>query len=70
MYTYIFPEDITYGQGDIHLPLGWGNIPFEKIFSTLKLKKDILFNFELTHRYKKYYSQNVEKAKKLISLIK
>jgi len=70
MDTYIFPEDITYGQGDIHLPLGWGNIPFEKIFSTLKLKKDIFFNFELTHRYKKYYSQNVEKAKKLISLIK
>ena len=70
MYTYIFPEDITYGQGDIHLPLGWGDIPFKKIFSTLKLKKDIFFNFELTHRYKKYYSQNVEKAKKLISLIK
>ena len=70
MDTYIFPEDITYGQGDIHLPLGWGDIPFEKIFSSLKIKKDIFFNFELTHRYKKYYSQNIEKAKKLISLIK
>jgi len=70
METYIFPEDITYGQGDIHLPLGWGDIPFEKIFSSLNLKKDIFFNFELTHRYKKYYSQNIEKAKKLISLIK
>ena len=69
MYTYIFPEDITYGQGDIHLPLGWGDIPFKKIFSTLKLKKDIFFNFELTHRYKKYYSQNIEIAKKLISFI-
>jgi len=70
METYIFPEDITYGQGDIHLPLGWGDIPFEKIFSSLNLKKDIFFNFELTHRYKKYYSQNIEKAKKLIALIK
>ena len=70
MDTYIFPEDITYGQGDIHLPLGWGDIPFDKIFSTLSLKKDIFFNFELTHRYKKYYSQNIEKAKKLISLMK
>ena len=70
MYTYIFPEDITYGQGDIHLPLGWGDIPFEKIFSSLNIKKDIFFNFELTHRYKKYYSQNVKIAKKLIALIK
>ncbi len=70
MDTYIFPEDITYGQGDIHLPLGWGDIPFEKIFSTLNLKKDIFFNFELTQRYKKYYSQNIEKAKELISLMK
>jgi sugar phosphate isomerase/epimerase len=69
MDTYIFPEDITYGQGDIHLPLGWGDIPFEIIFSTLNIKKDIFFNFELTHRYKKYYSQNIKKAKKLITLI-
>ena len=70
MYTYIFAEDITYGQGDIHLPLGWGDIPFDKIFSSGAFNKDIFFNFELSQRYKKYYSQNVEKAKKLISLVK
>ena len=70
MYTYIFAEDITYGQGDIHLPLGWGDIPFDEIFSSCALKKDIFFNFELSRRYEKYYSQNVEKAKKLISLVK
>ena len=46
------------------------NKSFVNIFSTLSLKKDIFFNFELTHRYKKYYSQNIEKAKKLISLMK
>ena len=70
MYTYIFAEDITYGQGDIHLPLGWGNIPFNEIFSACAFKKDIFFNFELSRRYEKYYSQNVKKAKKLISLVK
>ena len=69
MYTYIFAEDITYGQGDIHLPLGWGNIPFDEIFSACAFKKDIFFNFELSRRYEKYYSQNVKKAKKLISLV-
>ena len=41
----------------------------ETIFSTLNIKKDIFFNFELNHRYKKYYSQNIKKAKKLIALI-
>jgi len=70
MYTYIFAEDITYGQGDIHLPLGWGDIPFDKIFSSGAFNKNIFFNFELSQRYKKYYSLNIEKAKKLISLVK
>ena len=69
METYIFPEDITYGQGDIHLPLGWGNLPFDKIFSSLDLSKDIYFNFELGLRYEKYYQKNIESAKQLISKI-
>lgn len=70
MYTYMHSEDVTYGQGDIHLPLGWGNIPFEKIFSKFSFSPDIFLNFELADRYKRYYQSSYEAAKKLILLMK
>ena len=70
MDTYMHSEDVTYGQGDIHLPLGWGDIPFEKIFSTFSFSSDIFLNFELSERYKRYYESSYESAKKLISLMK
>ena len=70
MDTYMHSEDVTYGQGDIHLPLGWGDIPFEKIFSTFLFSSDIFLNFELSDRYKRYYKSSYETAKKLILLMK
>jgi len=70
MDTYMHSEDVTYGQGDIHLPLGWGDIPFQKIFSTFSFSSDIFLNFELSTRYKRYYQSNYEYAKKLILLMK
>ena len=70
MDTYMHSEDVTYGQGDIHLPLGWGNIPFEKIFSKFSFSPDIFLNFELSDRYKRYYQSSYETAKKLILLMK
>jgi len=70
MDTYMHSEDVTYGQGDIHLPLGWGDIPFDKIFSTFSFSSDIFLNFELSERYKRYYQSSYESAKKLISLMK
>jgi len=69
MDTYMHSEDVTYGQGDIHLPLGWGDIPFEKIFSTLSFDSNIFLNFELSDRYKRYYQSSYETAKKLILLM-
>ena len=70
MYTYMHSEDVTYGQGDIHLPLGWGDIPFEKIFTNLKFSSDTFLNFELSNRYKKYFQQSYDYAKNLISIMK
>ena len=68
MDTYMHSEDVTYGQGDIHLPLGWGDIPFEKIFSSIIFNNDIFLNFELSRRYERYFKSNLEIAKKLILL--
>tara|TARA_B100001123_G_C15300694_1_gene1020918 strand:- start:501 stop:1397 length:897 start_codon:yes stop_codon:yes gene_type:complete len=70
IWTYIEAENTSYGQGDLHLPLGWGDIPFEKIFSEIKFPENLNLNFELPARYIKYFIENIEKAKKLIELQK
>tara|TARA_B100000965_G_C19585840_1_gene755719 strand:- start:703 stop:1596 length:894 start_codon:yes stop_codon:yes gene_type:complete len=68
MWTYIKAENTSYGQGDLHLPLGWGDIPFEKIFGEIQFPQNLNLNFELPERYLKYFVENLEKAKKLLTL--
>ena len=70
MNTHIHSEDVTYGQGDIHLPLGWGSIPFEKIFSTFSFSPNIFLNFELSKRYQEYFKSSFDTANNLIKLMK
>ncbi|MCL2124870.1 MAG: sugar phosphate isomerase/epimerase [Oscillospiraceae bacterium] len=47
---------IVTGGGDIHLPLGWGNLP---IIDALALTKDYegIINLEIEQRFKEYYGQ-------------
>ena len=66
IWTYISAEDTSYGQGDLHLPLGWGDIPFDKIFSEVEFPKNINLNFELPLRYEKYFKENIEKAREIL----
>tara|TARA_Y100000590_G_C15668096_1_gene995246 strand:+ start:967 stop:1851 length:885 start_codon:yes stop_codon:yes gene_type:complete len=69
IWTYVPAEDTSYGQGDLHLPLGWGDIPFDKIFDELNFPKNINLNFELPLRYEKYFKENITKARLLLEKI-
>ena len=69
IWTYIEAESTSYGQGDLHLPIGWGDIPFNKIFDEVNFPNDINLNFELPMRYKKYYEENFAKAGELLEKI-
>lgn len=40
-------ERIAYGLGDLHLPLGWGSIPWNAIFSELNFPKSPVLMLEL-----------------------
>ena len=68
MWTYEESENTSYGIGDLHLPLGWGDIPFEKIFTELKFPEKLNLNFELPERYIKYFIDNIKEARRLINL--
>jgi sugar phosphate isomerase/epimerase len=66
IWTYIDAENTSYGQGDLHLPLGWGDIPFDKIFEEVEFPDNINLNFELPIRYEKYYKESIAKARMLL----
>ena len=69
MPTFYKSEAVSYGLGDIHLPLGWGNIPFDEVFDELQFPKNTNFNFELLRNHYPYFEENIKRAKELIKKI-
>jgi sugar phosphate isomerase/epimerase len=50
-YPALSYQDLyNYGIDDLHLPIGWGNIPFKQIFSTLDIPS-VIFMLELKPRF-------------------
>jgi sugar phosphate isomerase/epimerase len=56
---------IQFGIGDLHMPLGWGEIPYNKIFRLLNNYDGVLC-LELKPRYKKFYKYSLQRVKELI----
>lgn len=44
-------EQMAFGIGDLHMPLGWGDLPFDRLARTCAFPKDALFNIELNPRH-------------------
>src|SRR5690606_21167422 len=48
---FYYPQDgVTMGYGDLHLPLGWGDIKWEEIFSELTFLPDTGLLMEIPNR--------------------
>lgn len=44
-------ERLAYGHGDLHLPVGWGDIPWDAVLAECVFPEGVLFNIELKDRY-------------------
>lgn len=44
-------ERLAYGHGDLHLPVGWGDIPWDALLDACTFPAGVLFNIELNLRY-------------------
>ncbi|WP_075218152.1 sugar phosphate isomerase/epimerase family protein [Mongoliimonas terrestris] len=44
-------ERLAYGHGDLHLPVGWGDIPWDDLVRTCRFPEGVVFNIELKDRY-------------------
>jgi sugar phosphate isomerase/epimerase len=51
IWMYTEGERMAYGHGDLHLPVGWGDIPWDRIVAECEFPEGVLFNIELQSRY-------------------
>jgi sugar phosphate isomerase/epimerase len=49
--TWSPSEKLAFGHGDLHLPVGWGDIPWEALMADCVFPDGVIFNIELTARY-------------------
>jgi sugar phosphate isomerase/epimerase len=49
--TYARSERVAYGLGDLHLPLGWGNLPWGEMMTRFDFEPGVIFNLELPVPY-------------------
>ena len=51
IYMYTTGERLAYGHGDLHLPVGWGSVPWDSLLAACTFPQCVVFNIELDHRY-------------------
>ncbi|MCA3555623.1 sugar phosphate isomerase/epimerase [Aestuariivirga sp.] len=44
-------ERLAFGHGDLHLPVGWGDIPWADLMAACAFPQGVVFNIELKQRY-------------------
>ncbi|MEK8129448.1 sugar phosphate isomerase/epimerase [Paenibacillus filicis] len=61
-----YMSNLPYGYGDLHLPIGWGSIPYPEVFDWLRSYEGIV-NMEIEFRFYPHFQECVEEMKKLLS---
>ena len=56
---YTLGEELAFGEGDLHLPLHWGDIPWDRL-ATLDYPEDPLFMIELNPKFWREGQQMVD----------
>lgn len=51
IWMYTEGERLAYGHGDLHLPVGWGDMPWQALMEHCVFPQGVVFNIELNQRY-------------------
>lgn len=64
-----YQDRLTFGIDDLHLPLGWGGIDYERILPNLRLAEPALIILEIDPRFGDQISDSVRRARELGALV-
>jgi sugar phosphate isomerase/epimerase len=67
MKFYHTSEAIALGIGDLHLPLGWGDLPFETVFDSIEVLPGTALILELGERFDAEWADSITRARALAS---
>jgi sugar phosphate isomerase/epimerase len=67
MRTFARSERVAFGLHDLHLPLGWGNLPWPELMATLDFEPDTIFNLELPAPYRGALGESIEALRGMIA---
>jgi sugar phosphate isomerase/epimerase len=68
-YKAFHPQENTaLGIGDLHMPLGWGDIDWDRIFAELTFLPDTVLMMEIGSRYRREQPQSLERARALMEI--
>ena len=65
VWMYTEAERVAYGHGDLHLPVGWGDIPWNAIMERCIFPQGVVFNIELHPRFMSVAKECVEATRAL-----
>ena len=57
---------IPEGKGDLHMPIGWGEIPYREVFARLKGYEGVVL-LELKPRYSPYLEEALQETRRLLA---
>lgn len=66
---YYTSEAIALGIGDLHLPLGWGDLPFEALFDEIDVLPGTALIMEIGERFSSERADSLERARALAARI-
>jgi sugar phosphate isomerase/epimerase len=66
---YSHTERIAFGMGDLHLPLGWGDIPWETILPQLTFRPGTVMIVELPPRHWAELESCAETARRFVEIV-
>jgi sugar phosphate isomerase/epimerase len=67
-WTYTAAEKMHFGLGDLHLPLGWGAIPFERLMREATFDEGVVFMIELPGRFACEAAATLAEARRLAAM--
>lgn len=66
--TYYRSERLAYGEGDLHLPLGLGDIPWRTLMESLQFPGGVVFNIELAPPYWSELAETLARTRELAAM--
>lgn len=69
VFTRYSEENLIFGQGDLHLPLGWGDMQWGELLPVLQTEPDTVFMLEIATRYMYELEDSVAQARRLMRLL-